>query len=118
VAEIVSEIAAASQEQSEGVQQVDSTVSAMEGVTQKNASLVEESTASLNSVDGQVDGLMNVVSFFRVGQAGARVLQAGLAKRVRTVSHAPANAAAAPAASGATVPATPAIASTGNWKGF
>ena len=55
VADIVSEIAAASQEQSAGVQQVDESVTAMEGVTQKNAALVEESTASVNSVDRQME---------------------------------------------------------------
>jgi len=82
VAEIVSEIAAASREQSEGVQQVDETVTRMEAVTQKNASLVEESTASLSSVDRQVDGMLEVVSFFNVAHAGVRDLQADLAKRI------------------------------------
>ncbi|HET6278019.1 MAG TPA: methyl-accepting chemotaxis protein [Candidatus Polarisedimenticolia bacterium] len=82
VAEIVSEIAAASREQSDGVQQVDETVTRMEAVTQKNASLVEESTASLSAVDRQVDGMLEVVSFFNVGHAGVRDLQADLARRV------------------------------------
>jgi methyl-accepting chemotaxis protein len=82
VAEIVSEIAAASREQSDGVQQVDETVTRMEAVTQKNASLVEESTASLSAVDRQVDGMLEVVSFFNVAHAGVRDLQADLAKRV------------------------------------
>jgi methyl-accepting chemotaxis protein len=84
VAEIVSEIAAASREQSDGVQQVDETVTRMEAVTQKNASLVEESTASLGAVDRQVDGMLEVVSFFNVAHAGVRELQADLAKRVAT----------------------------------
>jgi methyl-accepting chemotaxis protein len=82
VAEIVSEIAAASREQSDGVQQVDETVTRMEAVTQKNASLVEESTASLSSVDRQVDGMLEVVSFFNVAHAGVRDLQADLARRM------------------------------------
>ncbi|HEY7687243.1 MAG TPA: methyl-accepting chemotaxis protein [Dongiaceae bacterium] len=82
VADIVAEIASASREQSDGVQQVDEMVTQMESVTQKNASLVEESTASLSAVDRQVDGMMDVVSFFHVGQAGARDLQSGLVRRV------------------------------------
>jgi len=67
VAMIVSEIAAASREQSAGVQEVEGTVSSMEVVTQKNASLVEETTASLGAVDKQVERLMRVVAFFRGG---------------------------------------------------
>jgi methyl-accepting chemotaxis protein len=82
VADIVAEIASASREQSDGVQQVDDMVTQMESMTQKNASLVEESTASLSSVDGQVDGMLEVVSFFHVAPAGARDLQTGLGKRL------------------------------------
>ena len=89
VAEIVSEIAAASREQSDGVQQVDETVTRMEAVTQKNASLVEESTASLSAVDRQVDGMLEVVSFFNVAHAGVRDLQADLAKRVGALPGGP-----------------------------
>jgi hypothetical protein len=59
-------------------------VTQMESVTQKNASLVEESTASLSSVDRQVDGMLEVVSFFHVAPAGAHDLQTGLSKRLGT----------------------------------
>jgi len=65
VADIVAEIASASQEQSLGVQQVDDSVTQMEVVTHKNAALVEESTASLTSVDQQVDQLLKVIAFFQ-----------------------------------------------------
>jgi len=89
VADIVSEIAAASQEQSAGVQEVDESVTAMEGVTQKNAALVEESTASVNSVDRQVEQLSRVVKYLRTGveaagqaQPDARLLQEGLTQRI------------------------------------
>jgi methyl-accepting chemotaxis protein len=67
VAEIVSEIAGASREQSDGVQQVDTSVTEMETVTQKNASLVEASTASLAAVDQQIERLLDVVGFFDTG---------------------------------------------------
>ena len=86
VADIVSEIAAASQEQSAGVQQVDESVTAMEGVTQKNAALVEESTASVNSVDRQMEQLSQAVRYRRIGgedaKRDARLLQEGLSQRV------------------------------------
>lgn len=113
VSEFVSEIAAASQEQADGVRQVDETVTQLEGVTQKNASLVEESTASLNAVDRQVDEIMNVVSFFRVDESGARGLQSRLAERVddRAVASS-----TAPNQKEGT--AGPARWATGRWQGF
>jgi methyl-accepting chemotaxis protein len=92
VAEIVSEIAAASREQSDGVQQVDLSVNEMETVTQKNAALVEESTASLNAVDQQIESLLDVVSFFSTGQdtperrTDARRVQEGLDERLSEAS--------------------------------
>ena len=117
VAEIVSEIAAASREQSDGVQQVDETVTRMEAVTQKNASLVEESTASLSAVDRQVDGMLEVVSFFNVAHAGVRDLQADLAKRVGVKTQGDPQ----PAMQASTVQGRPAVrpqASADRWKGF
>jgi methyl-accepting chemotaxis protein len=42
----VAEIAAASQEQSNGIQQVNNSVVQMDDITQQNASLVEEAAAS------------------------------------------------------------------------
>jgi methyl-accepting chemotaxis protein len=73
VADIVAEIASASQEQSLGVQQVDDSVTQMETVTHKNAALVEESSASLASVDQQAEQLLDVIAFFKTsGRAPVR----------------------------------------------
>jgi len=72
VAAIVSEIAKASREQSSGVQQVDDSVSQMEAVTQKNAALVEETTATLAAVDRKVAGLMAVVDMATTGSDPGR----------------------------------------------
>jgi methyl-accepting chemotaxis protein len=67
VAAIVGEIAKASREQSAGVQQVDESVTQMEAVTQKNAALVEETTATLAAVDQKVAGLMSVIDMASAG---------------------------------------------------
>ena len=75
VAEIVSEIAAASREQSAGVQQVDASVNEMETVTQKNAAMVEESNAALNAVDKQVEVLLKVIGFFHGGGSAERAAE-------------------------------------------
>jgi len=67
VAAIVGEIAKASREQSMGVRQVDESVTEMETVTQKNAALVDETTATLAAVDQKVAGLMSVIDMAKAG---------------------------------------------------
>jgi methyl-accepting chemotaxis protein len=67
---IVSEIAKASREQSAGVQQVDESVTQMEAIAQKNAALVEETTATLTSIDRKVASLMAVVDMATTASAG------------------------------------------------
>ena len=46
VSDIIAEIAAASQEQSAGIEQVNTAIAQMDQVVQQNASLVEEATAA------------------------------------------------------------------------
>lgn len=65
VADIVSEIAAASQEQSSGIEQVTKAVGNMDEMTQRNAALVEETNAALQSAQTQVEELRQAVSFFK-----------------------------------------------------
>jgi methyl-accepting chemotaxis protein len=64
VADIVSEIAAASQEQSTGIDQVSRAITDMDEMTQQNAALVEGTNAALNSAKSQIDELQGAVSFF------------------------------------------------------
>jgi methyl-accepting chemotaxis protein len=67
VADIVAEIAAASQEQASGVDQINSAVTQMDEMTQQNAALVEESSASARSLEEQSEKMMQLVSFFDAG---------------------------------------------------
>src|SRR5690606_42121579 len=53
VSEIIKEIAAASHEQSSGIEQVNPAVSQMDEVTQQNAALVEQAAAAAGSLQGQ-----------------------------------------------------------------
>ncbi|MCE7518212.1 methyl-accepting chemotaxis protein [Vreelandella titanicae] len=62
---LMAEIATASREQSQGIEQVNTAVSQMDSVTQQNASLVEESSAAGRSLQGQAEALLKEVSFFR-----------------------------------------------------
>ena len=58
VAEIVSDIASASVEQSTGIEQVNKALSQMDEVTQQNSALVEENAATAKTLGaaGQSDG--------------------------------------------------------------
>ncbi|MFG0611438.1 methyl-accepting chemotaxis protein [Delftia sp. WSY_14] len=102
VAELISDIGAATQEQSQGVTQVSDAVQQLDQVTQQNASLVEESAAAADSLNKQAAQLVQLVSVFRLDEREARaqavsapVAAVGLA-RAQTARPSPALAPAAP----------------------
>jgi methyl-accepting chemotaxis protein len=68
VSELIAEIAAASQEQSSGIGQVNTAMTQMEQVVQQNASLVEEATAATESMKEQANSLLQLVSRFNLGE--------------------------------------------------
>jgi methyl-accepting chemotaxis protein len=73
VTDIISEIAAASGEQSAGIEQVNEAIMKMDDVTQQNTALVEEAAAAAESLMEQADELMNAVSVFQIeGQASKK----------------------------------------------
>ncbi|WP_296352262.1 methyl-accepting chemotaxis protein [Ramlibacter sp.] len=67
VSDLIAEIAAASQEQSSGIGQVNTAVAQMEQVVQQNASLVEEATAAAESMKDQSAALLQMMSRFQLG---------------------------------------------------
>lgn len=66
VSDIVAEIAMASEEQSQGIAQVNQAVMQMDEMTQQNASLVEEAAAASEAMGAQAEELRNSVEFFKV----------------------------------------------------
>lgn len=66
VRDMITEISAASQEQTAGIEQVNQAVMQMDEVTQQNAALVEEASAAAGAVEDQADGLAQAVAFFKV----------------------------------------------------
>ncbi|BCQ27584.1 methyl-accepting chemotaxis protein (plasmid) [Caballeronia sp. NK8] len=66
VRDIMNEIAAASNEQSRGIEQLSQAIAQMDQVTQQNAALVEEAAAASQSLDDQGRRLTDAVSFFRL----------------------------------------------------
>jgi methyl-accepting chemotaxis protein len=69
VAEIVSDIALASGEQSTGIDQVNTALSQMDEVTQQNSALVEQNAAAAKALEQQSQGMDQQVSFFRIDDA-------------------------------------------------
>jgi len=68
VTDIMSEIAAASNEQSTGIEQVNKAITQMDEVTQQNAALVEEASAAAESMREQAKGLYQAVSVFKLNK--------------------------------------------------
>ncbi|MDP1698879.1 MAG: methyl-accepting chemotaxis protein [Xanthomonadaceae bacterium] len=66
VSAMVSEIASASAEQSQGVGQINTAVVKMDDVTQQNASLVEEAAAASDELRAQSERLDRLMGFFRL----------------------------------------------------
>jgi methyl-accepting chemotaxis protein len=69
VSEIVREIAEASAEQRNGIEQVNQAISQMDNVTQQNASLVEEAAAAAGAMQEQAANLSAMVSVFKLDPA-------------------------------------------------
>ena len=64
VSNISAEIAAASNEQSAGIEQVNQAIVQMDGVTQQNAAMVEEASAAAAALDEQARKLNEAVNIF------------------------------------------------------
>jgi methyl-accepting chemotaxis protein len=97
VTDIMNEIAAASREQSIGIEQVNGAIAQMDQVTQQNAALVEEAAAATESMQAQAHSLAEAVSVFRLGTAAR-----GPAPRPVPARRAP----------------TPALAGADGWEAF
>jgi methyl-accepting chemotaxis protein len=73
VAEIVADIATASQEQATGLDQINKALTQMDEVTQQNSALVEENAATAKTLEQQAGAMTEQVSFFRL--SGAAVVR-------------------------------------------
>ncbi|MDO3527631.1 MULTISPECIES: methyl-accepting chemotaxis protein [Ralstonia solanacearum species complex] len=66
VTDIMGEIAAASSEQSSGIEQVNKAVTLMDEATQQNAALVEQAAAAAESLEEQAQALNEAIAAFRL----------------------------------------------------
>ena len=84
--ELVQEIAAASEEQSSSVGQVNTAMVQLNQITQQNASSSEELAATAEEMSGQAENLQQLVAFFKIereappGTAGVEAAKAAKPK--------------------------------------
>ena len=81
VAKVIEEIANASLEQSTGVEQIKRAIVQLEGVTQQNAALVEESAAAAGSLETTAARLAHAVSAFKLDRGKDRERAIALVRR-------------------------------------
>ncbi|QOY92357.1 Cache 3/Cache 2 fusion domain-containing protein [Massilia sp. UMI-21] len=73
VTDIMSDITAASQEQSSGIEHVNRSVGEMDEATQQNAALVEQASAAAQAMQDQAAALARAVRLFRLADAGTAI---------------------------------------------
>ncbi|WP_426190790.1 methyl-accepting chemotaxis protein [Massilia sp. DWR3-1-1] len=126
VTNIMNEITTASDEQREGIEQVNMAITQMDSVTQQNAALVEEAAAAATSMQEQAARLTGVVGVFKLNLVaaaprGAAATRPSMAKAARPVLApvAPAPAASpAPRSAALRRPAPAASAAKDEWEEF
>ncbi|TNF39193.1 MAG: PAS domain-containing protein [Gammaproteobacteria bacterium] len=114
VGDIISEISAASQEQAAGIEQVNKAVTQLDEITQQNAALAEQASASSESSLHRAIDMNNMVSFFKVSGLSVSSVERHSSIRQHTsqqlmakqsASKAPAKASSKPASKTKTPPA-------------
>ncbi len=68
VADLVDDIARATAEQANGIDEINTAVTQMDEMTQKNAALVEQSTAAARALSNQADVMRDQIAFFITDQ--------------------------------------------------
>ncbi|NYZ61836.1 methyl-accepting chemotaxis protein [Luteimonas deserti] len=117
VTDIMSEIAAASQEQASGIEQVNQTITQMDETTQQNAALVEEASAAARAMEEQASSLAQTVSIFRLDGTAAVSTAPAARKPAAVVAPVARRAAAAARPRPAAVKSAPALAEA-DWAEF
>jgi len=109
------EITAASAEQSQGIEQVNTAITQMDDVTQQNAALVEEAAAAAESMEEQARELAQLMGTFKLsGETQARTIAAPrpVARQLPASRPAPAKRGGRP------LPAPVRDDEDGDWKEF
>lgn len=87
--DLVAEIAAASNEQAEGVNQINQGVTQIDQVTQQNTANAEESAAAAEELSGQADALKQMLGRFRLRNAVETVDSISWSRQIDKVADSP-----------------------------
>jgi len=117
VADIMSEITAATQEQSNGIEEVNLAITQMDEMTQQNAALVEQAAAAAESMQEQAQKLAHAVSIFKLDGDAHKALRAPL-RAPRVAMAAPRAAVTHQAAPAAAPQPRKAAATSEDWEEF
>ena len=81
VTDIVAEIAAASREQSSGIEQVNKAVMEMDGTTQQNAALVQKAASASDAIVEHARSLNAVIARYQIGQGATPTMTPAVERR-------------------------------------
>jgi methyl-accepting chemotaxis protein len=81
VSEVIERIAVASAEQETGLAQISHAIAQLDGVTQQNATLVQEAAVAATSFEHQTEALAKTISAFKIDYAEQRATAIGLMKK-------------------------------------
>ena len=87
--ELVSEIAAASSEQAQGIDQVNTAVSQMDKITQQNAASAEESASAAEELSSQAAEMQGLVGRFQISRVQQEIVPVAKAKPAPAVEAGP-----------------------------
>jgi methyl-accepting chemotaxis protein len=87
VNDLIAEIAAASQEQSSGIEQINTAVAQMDKVTQQNAANSEESASAAEQLTSQSEELKNMISQFALSHSAINVAAPRRIAMTQTLAH-------------------------------
>jgi len=82
VKDIIAEIAASSDEQSRGIDQITTAVNEMDNMTQQNAALVEETAAASEEMSNQAQELLSMVQKFKIRDGLTTAMQSSKHKEI------------------------------------
>jgi methyl-accepting chemotaxis protein len=82
VSDIIAELAAGSQEQLSGIEQVNRAVAQLDEMTQQNAALVEEASAASKSMAGRSQAMSDMLDRYNLGDEQGSRAASGAARRV------------------------------------
>lgn len=119
VSDMISEITAAGQEQSSGIDQINQAIIQMDSMTQQNSALVEEAAAASATMQDQAAKLVEVVSVFKLDNNGTySAPKASAAPRRASTAPARSNKAQPPRLKASPVKQTEKTASADSWEEF